>query len=98
MRRSRKIILITVLAIAVLAGSIGGAVYAQTQGGTTGATSNNSSVIARVATILQQGGVNIDQAKLQSAFSQAQKDIRSEALDKFPAFPFTARYPLELGQ
>ncbi len=71
MRRSKKLILVAVLAAVVLVGSIGGIALAQTgTGGSTGKT-----LLARVATIL-----NIDQPKLEAAFAQAQKEMRDEAL------------------
>ena len=71
MRRSKKLILVAVLAAVVLLGSIGGIALAQTgTGGSTGKT-----LLARVAAIL-----NIEQPKLEAAFAQAQKEMRDEAL------------------
>ena len=74
MKRSRKLVVVGMVAAAVLlAGTIGGVVLAQT-GDATGGTGNT--LLARVATIL-----GIDQQKLQDAFIQAGKDMRQEALD-----------------
>ena len=71
MRRSKKLILVAVLAAVVLLGSIGGIALAQTgTGGSTGKT-----LLARVAAIL-----NMEQPKLEAAFAQAQKEMRDEAL------------------
>ena len=73
MKRSRKLLVVGVVAAAVLlAGTIGGVVLAQT-GDATGGTGNT--LLARVATIL-----GIDQQTLQDAVTQAGKDMRQEAL------------------
>ena len=73
MKRSRKLVVVGVVAAAVLlAGTIGGVVLAQSNGATGG---SGNTLLARVATIL-----GIDQQKLQDAFTQAEKDMRQEAL------------------
>ncbi|MDP2744257.1 MAG: hypothetical protein Q8P00_04215 [Dehalococcoidia bacterium] len=77
MWRRHKLIIASVLAATVLlAGSVGGVVFAQTGG--TGTTTSGKTLAARVATIL-----GVDQKKVEDAFTQAQKDIRTEALDTY---------------
>ena len=77
MWRSKKVIIIAVSAALVLAGSIGGVVYAQT-GNISGNTTSNNTILARVAKIL-----GIDQQKVEDAFAQARKDAQTEALDNY---------------
>lgn len=74
MWRSKKFLLVALLAAVVLVGSIGGVVLAQT-GSEDG--SQPKTLLARVATIL-----GIDQQKLEDAFAQAQSEMRDEALQK----------------
>ena len=73
MWRSKKFIIIAVLAAVLLAGSVGGVAFAQT-----GNESNDSgkTLLARVATIM-----GVDQKKLEDAFAQAQREMRDEALN-----------------
>ena len=73
MRRSKKLIVGVVLAVVVLAGSIGGVVVAQTENGD---DSQPKTLLARVAEIL-----GIDQQNLEDAFAQAQSEMQDEALD-----------------
>lgn len=74
MKRNKKLIVVGVVAAAVLlAGTIGGVVLAQSSGTTDG---TGNTLLARVAAIL-----GIDQQELQDAFTQAEKDMRQEALD-----------------
>lgn len=86
MWRSKKVIIVAVLGALVLAGSIGGVVYAQT-GNTptskallaqTGNATSNNTILARVAKIL-----GIDQQKVADAFVQAQNEAQAEALDNY---------------
>jgi hypothetical protein len=63
-----------VATVVVLAGIIGGVVFAQA-GNTLADNTAGKTLLARVATIL-----NIDQTKLEAAFTQAQKDMQNEAL------------------
>ena len=87
MRRSRKIILITLLAVVALAGSIGGVVYAQT--GSDSQSDNQSAtqyaaLLDKVSTIYQQNtGTAINPQELQKAFDQARTQMRSDAMDKY---------------
>jgi hypothetical protein len=73
----KKWILITVLAavIILVIGVVGGVAYAQTPT-TTPTSTPTKTLAARVATIL-----GIDQAKMEAAFTQAQKDMQDEALN-----------------
>jgi uncharacterized membrane protein len=72
--KKRTIIIIGVVVALLLAGTIAGVAYAQT--GTD--TGTGKTFVARVAEIL-----GIDQQKVQDAFTQAQKEMQNEALDKW---------------
>ncbi len=76
MWRSKKFILIAALVALVLVGSIAGVTLAQT-GSTDNATSGKT-LLGRAAAIL-----GIDQQKVKDAFSQAQREMREEALDSY---------------
>ena len=88
MWRSKKFIIIGLLATVLLVGSIGGVAFAQTGSGSpagvllTQNVSENVSqpktLLARVAKIL-----GIDQQKLENAFTQAQSEMKNEALDNY---------------
>ena len=73
MKRIRLILIGLVLVVLLSVGLIGGITLAQTTG-TTGDSGNT--LIARVATIL-----GIDEAKVEAAFNQAQREMELEALD-----------------
>ena len=73
MWRSKRFILVTLLMVAVLVGSIGGIALAEN-----GDDSQPKTLLARVAEIL-----GIDQQKVEDAFSQAQSEMRDEALDSY---------------
>ena len=73
MWRSKKFIVVALLAVVVLVGSTAGIVLAQENGD----DSQPKTLLARVAEIL-----SIDQQKLEDAFIQAQSDMRDEALQK----------------
>ncbi len=81
MWKSKKFIIIAVLAAVVVAGSIVGVAFADTGTGTTSA----NTTFARVAQIL-----GIDQAKLESAFTQARQEQSDAALDKYLSDQVTA--------
>ncbi len=73
MWKSKKFILIALLAVIVLVGSTVGVVFAQTENGD---ESQPKTLLGRVAEIL-----DIDQQKLEDAFAQARSEMRDEALD-----------------
>jgi hypothetical protein len=85
MWRSKKFIIIAVLAVVVLAGSIGGVALAQS------GDENNSqppaqqqTMLDKVCTIYEQNtGVAIDSGELQKAFDQARIEMRDEALNNY---------------
>ena len=87
MWRSKKFIIIAILTVVVLAAALGGVAIAQgddQSNNQTATTNPMSTLLDKVATIYQQNtGTAIDSQELQKAFTQAQKDIRSEALDKY---------------
>jgi uncharacterized protein HemX len=83
MRRSKKFIVIALLAVVVLAGSIGGVVYAQS-GNDDNTQTKAQALLDKVAEIYQQNtGVAIDSEQLKTAFTQAEKELRDTALDNY---------------
>lgn len=81
MWKTKKFIVIAVIVAVLLAGGIAGIALAKSNSGssvnapTSQATSDNGTLMARVAQIL-----GIDQSTLQNAFDQAQKDMASQAM------------------
>ncbi len=78
MRKKWWIIIGVTVGVLAVAGVAGGLVYAQTNGSQPGnqpATTPGKSLADRVAAIL-----GIDQTKVEDAFTQAQKDMKDEAL------------------
>lgn len=73
MWKSRKFILVALVATLVLAGVTATVAFAQT-----GQQSSAKTLVARVAQIL-----GIEEQKVQNAFDQAQKEMREEALDSY---------------
>jgi Na+-transporting NADH:ubiquinone oxidoreductase subunit NqrC len=83
MRRSRKIILIVSLVALVVAGSIGGVVYAQTNNQNQ-ATSRQEALLSKVCEIYQTNtGIALDPSQLKAAFSQALSAMQDEDVNKF---------------
>ena len=83
MWRSKKFIVMVLLATALLAGGIGGVVLAADNGEEADSQpgSQYGTLLDRVCEIYQEKtGVAIDQEVLKDAFSQAQSDMRTEAL------------------
>lgn len=78
MWRSKKLIIVTILAAVLLVGIIGGIALAQENGESNGENSQPQTLIARVATIL-----GIDQQELEDAFAQAKSEMQAEALDSY---------------
>jgi hypothetical protein len=84
MWRSKKFIIIAVVAAVALAGSIGGVVLAQTGDEGNSPQAQQQALLDKVCAIYQQNtGTAIDSAELQKAFDQAQSDMRKEALDTY---------------
>lgn len=85
MWRSKKFIIIGVLATVLVAGaSIGGVALAQTENGDDSQpTTAVNTLWDKVATILQNEGVNVTSEQLKDAFAQAGKEMRSEALQDY---------------
>ena len=85
MRRSRKIILIALLAVVVLAGSIGGIALANTEDEDNSQPgARHEAMLNRVCEIYEDNtGVAIDSQELQNAFTQARSEIMTEARDNF---------------
>lgn len=80
MRRSKKFILVTVLATVVLVGSITGVVLAQDGDGSQ-AKAGPEVLLGRVCEIYQQNtGDEIDPEALKDAFAQVKSEMRAEAL------------------
>ena len=77
MWRKRKWLIVAAVALVVIlmAGIIGGVVYAQTTTPTPTPDNQGKTLLARVADIL-----GIDQQKLEDAYNQAKKEMSDEAL------------------
>lgn len=74
MWRSKKFLVVAVLATVVLIGGIGGAVLAADNGD----GSQSKTLITRVAEIL-----GIDQQEVEDAFTQARSEMQTETLDNY---------------
>ena len=84
MLRRKKLVMVAVLATAVLAGSIGGAVLAADNGEDSSPEAAIGALVDRVCAIYEEKtGVAIDQEALKDAFDQAQSEMRSEALERW---------------
>ena len=77
MWRSKKFIIIALMATLVLVGSIGGVALAQTENND---DSQPNALFERVTAILVDKGINITSEQLKDAFAQAQSDVRTEAI------------------
>ena len=82
MWRSKKFIIAAVLAVVILAGSIGGVVFAAENRNDTEAEAECVTLLDRVTKILVEDGVNITSEQLKDAFTKAQSDMRTDALKK----------------
>ena len=81
MWRSKKLIIVTVLAAVILTGSIGGIVLAADNGEDSQPEAQYGTLLDRACEIYEQEtGVAIDQEALKDAFSQAQSELRAEAM------------------
>ena len=83
MWKNKKVVLLAALAVAILIGSVAaGVTLAQSgNGNSTQANTRYEELLNKVATIYQQNtGVTIDPQQLETAFTQAQKQMQSEAL------------------
>lgn len=86
MWKSKKVILVTLLVVGILAGTIAGVALAQT--GNTSTTDQSQTKESRDAALLdkvvkiyqEKTGVAIDSQALKDAFAQAQKETLDEAL------------------
>jgi hypothetical protein len=83
MWRSKKFIIVAVLAAVVLAGSIGGVALAQTgNGDDSQPATQHEALLDKVCTIYEQNtGVAINSEELQKAFAQARSEMQDEALN-----------------
>jgi len=85
MWRSKKFIIVAVLAAVVLVGSIGGVVLAQTGNEDANQPSaQQETLLNKVCAIYEKNtGTAIDAQQLQKAFDQARTEMRNEALDNY---------------
>jgi hypothetical protein len=84
MWRSKKLIIIAVLAAVVLVGSIGGVALAQTGDEDNSSQAQQEALLEKVCTIYEENtGTTIDAQALQEAFSQAQSEMQDEAMDTY---------------
>ena len=83
MRKHKKVIFITLVTVIVLATTLGMVAFAQADDQSANPTSSHiNTLMDKVAAIYQQNtGTAIDSAKLQEAFTQAQKELATEAQD-----------------
>jgi len=86
MWRSKKFIIITVLAAVLVAGSIGGVALAQGNGDedVNQPGAGQAALLERICEIYQDNtGTAINADDLQSAFAQARSEVRGEALQNY---------------
>jgi hypothetical protein len=84
MWRSKKFIIVTVLAAVILTGSITGVALAQTGDEANSPQAQQETLLDKVCAIYEQNtGVAIDQEALRDAFAQAQSETRTEALNNY---------------
>jgi hypothetical protein len=85
MWRNKKIILIEILTVVVLAATLGGIAVAQANDdNSTKALANSTNLWEKIAEIYQQNtGTAIDAQELQKAFDQAKTEIATDARDGF---------------
>jgi putative ABC transport system permease protein len=84
MWRSKKFIIIAVLAAVVLVGSIGGVALAQTGDENNNSQAQQGALLDKVCAIYEENtGTAIDAQALQEAFAQAQSEMQDEAMDNY---------------
>jgi hypothetical protein len=85
MWRSKKFIIITAIVVVALVGTIGGVALAQGNGDdNTQPGANQAALLQKVCDIYQANtGVTINADDLQTAFTQAQSQMRDEALQNY---------------
>lgn len=81
MWRNKKLIIIAVVAAVVVLGSIGGIALA-VDNSQSQASSNVTTVWDKVAGILKGEGVNVTSDQLKGAFTKAQGELQTEAMQK----------------
>lgn len=82
MWRSKKFIIVAVLATVMLVGTISGVVVAADNGDDSEPEARYEALLNRVYEIYQEKtGVTIDQEALKDAFAQAQSEMQTEALE-----------------
>lgn len=84
MWRSKKFIIVAVLAAVVLAGSIGGVAFAQTSTDDSQPAAQHEAMLDKVCVIYEQNtGTAINSEELQKAFDQARSEMQDEALNNY---------------
>jgi len=85
MWRSKKFVIIAILTVVVLAGILGGVAIASADDQNANQPqADGTKLLDKVAEIYQKNtGTAIDPQELQKAFTEAQKEMRNEALDKY---------------
>lgn len=82
MWRSKKFIIGTILAVVLLAGSIGGAVLAADDSEVSDAEAAYDTLLERVCAIYEEKtGSTIDQDALKESFADAQEEMRNDAME-----------------
>ena len=82
MWRSKKFIISAVLALIILAAGIGGVALADNGDEDTSATPFGT-LWEKMATVLQEDGIDVTSDQLQSAFTEAKEGLRAEAMQSF---------------
>ncbi len=80
MWRSKKFIIAAVLAVVVLAASIGGVALAADNEDDSETAAPFDTLWEKMATVLQDDGVDVTSDQLKSAFNEAQEGLRADAL------------------
>ena len=82
MWKSRKVVLLALLAVALLAGSTAGIALAQDDGGDVNTSETRcGAMMEKVCEMYQANtGVSLDAGQLKNAFTQAQRAMREEAM------------------
>jgi hypothetical protein len=83
MWRSKKFIVSAVLAVIVLAASIGGVALATDEENGNESVAPFDTLWEKMATVLQEDGIDITSDQLKSAFTEAQEQMRTDALQNF---------------
>ena len=83
MWRSKKFIISAVLAVVILAAAIGGVALAADNEDEEVSAAPFGTLWEKMATVLQEDGIDVTSDQLQSAFTEAKEGLRAEAMQSF---------------